>query len=243
MNEALTERQTQILKAIIDEYVETAEAVGSQILENKYDLGISSATIRNEMVKLTELGYFRQPHTSAGRMPTPKAMKFYIDQLMEEKQMSLTDEVKTKEEVWDLRDNVDDLIEGVTHVLADKTGSLAVATLDNGKTWHAGLASIFRNMTFVDLAICANIFSFLEEASQLDEIFFQRLTGEAPVEVIFGEDLGWPGFEPVGILATRFNVRNQKGALGIVGPAAVSYPTVIPILRYFGGLIEELANK
>src|SRR3990172_6835296 len=103
MSDGLTARQTQILKAIIDEYIETADPVGSEALEKKYNLGVSPATIRNEMVSLTKTGYLRQPHTSAGRIPSPNAMKFYIGQLMEEKQMSLTDEVKAKEEVWDSR--------------------------------------------------------------------------------------------------------------------------------------------
>ena len=100
---ALTSRQTQILKALIDEYIETAEPVGSGPLEKKYNLGVSPATIRNEMANLTRLGFLKQPHTSAGRIPTSGAMKFYVDQLMEEKQMSLAEEVKAKEEVWDER--------------------------------------------------------------------------------------------------------------------------------------------
>ena len=77
----LTPRQIQILKAIIDEYIATAEAVGSETLEKKHSLGVSPATIRNEMVRLTELGMLSQPHTSSGRAPTPIALKYYVDQL------------------------------------------------------------------------------------------------------------------------------------------------------------------
>src|SRR4030042_2395988 len=107
MTDGLTARKTQILKALIDEYIETAQPVGSENLDKKYNLGVSPATIRSEMVALTRTGYLRQPHTSSGRIPSPQAMKFYIDQLMEERQMSLADEVKTKEEVWDARGNLD----------------------------------------------------------------------------------------------------------------------------------------
>ena len=110
MTGALSARQTQILKALIDEYIETAEPVGSEALDKKYNLGVSPATIRNEMSALTKAGYLKQPHTSAGRIPTAVAMKFYIDQLMEEKQMSLAEEVKAKEEVWDVRDDFDQLL-------------------------------------------------------------------------------------------------------------------------------------
>jgi len=98
MTDGITARQTQILKSIVDEYIETAEPVGSEALDKKYNLGVSPATIRSEMASLTKAGFLRQPHTSAGRIPGPKAMKFYVEQLMEEKQMSLTEEVKAKEE-------------------------------------------------------------------------------------------------------------------------------------------------
>src|SRR3990172_9606534 len=124
MSSALTARQTQILKALIDEYIETAEPVGSESLDKKYNLGVSPATIRNEMVELTRSGYLRQPHTSAGRVPSPLAMKFYIDQLMEEKQMSLTDEVKAKEEVRQVKDDFNKIIQEATHSLAKATRAL-----------------------------------------------------------------------------------------------------------------------
>jgi len=177
MSDALTARQTQILKAIIDDYIETAVPVGSQALEKKYDLGVSPATVRNEMVALTKSGYLKQPHTSAGRIPTPKAMKFYIDQLMEEKQMSLTDEVKAKEEVWDARGDVNSLLREAVHALASQTGSLAIAATDNGRVWHSGYSHVFSHPEFADLDVCSNLFNLLEEVSMIDELFFKKMQG------------------------------------------------------------------
>ena len=242
MTDGLTARQTQILKTIVDEYIETAEAVGSENLDKKYNLGVSPATIRNEMATLTKSGYLRQPHTSAGRIPSPLAMKFYINQLMEEKQMSLTDEVKAKEEVWDARQDLDKLMEEATHALASRTRALTVSALDDGRTWHAGLANVFDNPEFTDITTCANIFSFIEEARRLQEILLSRLTGISPIEVLFGEDLSLPELEPIGIVATRFNAAGHQGALGVVGPQRLAYPTIIPILRYFGNLIQEVTR-
>ena len=80
----LTERQTKILKAIIEEYLNSAEPVGSEKIEKKYSLGVSPATIRNEMMALTEAGYLHQPHTSSGRIPTPVALKFFIKDIIKE---------------------------------------------------------------------------------------------------------------------------------------------------------------
>ena len=82
MSDALSARQIKILKHIIDEYIETAEPVGSLALEKKYNLGVSPATIRNEMAYLVDLGYLKQPHTSAGRIPSSSAIKLYINEMM-----------------------------------------------------------------------------------------------------------------------------------------------------------------
>ena len=156
--------------------------------------------------------------------------------------MSLAEEVKVKEEVWDARNNIEDLIEEATHSLAARTNNLAVAALDDGRSWHAGLANVFNNPEFADLGICSSVFSFLEEETRMIDLFFKRLMGESPVEVIFGEELGWEEFEPVGVVATRFKTKNHLGALGVVGPIRLRYQTVIPVLRYYGNLIQEVAK-
>ena len=243
MNDALTARQAQILKALIDEYLEAAEAVGSEVLEKKYSLGVSSATVRNEMVTLTKMGYLKQPHTSSGRMPTPKAMKFYVNQLMEEKQMSLVDEVKAKEEVWDHRADLDKLMDEATQSLASRTRNLSFAIMDDGRSWHAGLAHIFADPEFTDLNTCANVFSFIEESNKMIEMIMKRFENiSSDMDVIFGEELRWPGFEPVGMVTTRLSVRNHNGAMGIIGPVRLQFPTVIPVVRFFGSMVEEVAN-
>ena len=85
----LTERKKRILRAIIDEYVATAEPVGSKVIMQKSDLGLSSATIRNEMAELEEAGYLEQPHTSAGRIPSAKGYRVYVNELMNRQRLSV----------------------------------------------------------------------------------------------------------------------------------------------------------
>ena len=110
----LTQRQIQILKSLIEEYIDTAEAVGSETLEKNHNLSASPATIRNEMVKLTDLGYLKKPHSSSGRVPTPSAMKLYVKQLMKEKELSVAEEVAVKEKVWDHREKLDSFMRELT---------------------------------------------------------------------------------------------------------------------------------
>src|SRR5581483_2587704 len=121
----LTPRQIQILKYIVKDYIDTAEPVGSETLEKKYDLGVSPATIRNEMAEMVRLGYLSKPHTSAGRVPTSKALKMYVNDLMKAKELSVADEVEAKEKVWDVRAREDRFLREITRALAQKTKSLA----------------------------------------------------------------------------------------------------------------------
>ena len=90
MSEGLDERKTKILHAIIQTYLETGEPVGSRTIAKASDLNLSSATIRNEMSDLEELGYIVQPHTSAGRIPSDKGYRFYVDHLMQERHLPTT---------------------------------------------------------------------------------------------------------------------------------------------------------
>ncbi len=239
MNTSLTARQTQILKSIIDEYINSASPVGSASLDKKYNLGVSPATIRSEMNELTKMKYLSQPHTSSGRIPTPLAMKFYINQLMEERQLGVAEEVKAREEVWDSRKDFDKLMSEATQVLANKTKSLAIAAIEDGNVWRAGMKNIFDNPEFDEIDICQRIFSVVDEAAMLHELFFERLTGGSPVEVLFGAELAWPTLDDIGVVATRFEINGKHGAIGVIGPFRRT-PNVIPNVRYFRSLIQEL---
>lgn len=94
---AIDERKIKILQAIINDYIMTGEPVGSRTIAKKYDLGVGSATIRNEMADLEEMGYLEQPHTSAGRIPSNKGYRLYVDKLMETGRLTREEELKIKE--------------------------------------------------------------------------------------------------------------------------------------------------
>jgi heat-inducible transcriptional repressor len=240
----LTHRQTQILKAIIEEYITTAEPVASEQLEKKYNLGVSPATIRNEMAALTEEGLLHQPHTSAGRVPTPIALRFYVNNLMQEKQLSVAEEVSAKEKVWDSRFDFDRLMRQASLALAQATKDLAIAATNEGDIYYAGVSNILDMPEFYDIDVTRTVLSLLDQQSRLSQLFFERTYGEDPVHIVFGSDLGWPFFEPVGLAFTHFNAgRNRQGSLAVVGPCRLDFPKVIPTLRYFSHLISEMNSN
>ena len=126
----LDDRKITILKAIIKTYLETGEPVGSRTISKFTDLKLSSATIRNEMSDLEEMGYILQPHTSAGRIPSDKGYRFYVDQIMQEKQQEVTE---VKELMIQRVDRVELVLKRLAQMLAANTN---YAAMISGPQYH-----------------------------------------------------------------------------------------------------------
>lgn len=129
----LNERKKKILQIIIEDYISSAEPVGSRTIARKYDLGLSPATIRNEMSDLELLGYLEQPHTSAGRIPSAQAYRFYLDALIEPG--TLTDNDMALIDGWynERRRNIDDIFQSTAKILSRMTQNVSMV-LTNQQT-------------------------------------------------------------------------------------------------------------
>ena len=161
----LTPRQTEILKTIIQEYTNTGDAVGSDILDKKYSLGVSPATIRNDMVELAKKDYLKKEHFSSGRLPTAKAFRFYIQNIMEEKELSTADEVSYKSDIWDYRQEIHQFLLNATRVLAKKTNLMAVTTTNLGDVYYFGIDNILANREFRDIERVRSLFEQFDQDS------------------------------------------------------------------------------
>ncbi len=239
----LTQRQIEILKAIIEEYIETAEPVGSETLEKKYSLSASPATIRNEMVRLSEFGYLKKPHSSAGRVPTPEGMKFYVSQLMKEKVLSTIEEVALKEKVWDYRERMQRFLKEATRSLAEKTGALAVATSHDGDVFVSGYSNILEMPEFYDIDITKELLSAIDESEFLFDLC-RRMTQEGEeINILIGDDFGTRLQGPYSFVYTHYETpMHGAGEIGVIGPVRLNYNVVVPTVRYFGDLIESIAK-
>lgn len=120
----IDERKLRILQAIINDYISTGEPVGSRTIAKKYDLGVSPATIRNEMADLEEMGLLEQPHTSAGRVPSSKGYRLYVDRIMEYERVSVEDELRIRNsmsETHERETEINSLIHEVSSLLSELT--------------------------------------------------------------------------------------------------------------------------
>jgi transcriptional regulator of heat shock response len=236
----LTDRQVQILRAVVEEYTQTAEPVGSETLDRKFNLGVSPATIRNEMAYLVDLGYLKQPHTSAGRVPSATAIRLYIDELMKERNLTVAEEVSAKEKVWERRTQIEDVLRSVTYELARRTGTIGVAVTDDLKVFHAGYAHILDLPEFYDIDVTKTVLGILDEAQQLLDLF-RRTRDDREIHILLGDDFDNRFLEPISIVYTDFHSGNRRGSIGVIGSCRLDYPYVVPLVRHFGHLIRELS--
>lgn len=238
----LTQRQIDILRSIIEEYIETAEPVGSETIEKKHNLSASPATIRNEMVKLAEYGYIKKPHSSAGRIPTGMGLKFYVRELMKEKELSTVEEVALKEKVWDYREKMQRFLKEATKSLAEKTNALAIATTNEGDIYSSGFANILDMPEFFDIDVTKNLLEALDEYGCFENIF-ANVHDEGGIHILIEDELGSQLKGPYGfIFADYVTPLEIHGTIGVLGPARLHYTSIIPTVRYFGDLIATSAK-
>lgn len=153
----LDERKMKILQAIIRNYLETGEPVGSRTISKYTDLNLSSATIRNEMADLEELGYIVQPHTSAGRIPSDKGYRLYVDQMMEEKEREVEE---LKEFLLEREDKMEHLLKQVAKVLAQNTNyatMISAPRIHRNKVKFIQLSRVDSNQLLAVIVIEGNV--------------------------------------------------------------------------------------
>lgn len=124
----MEDRKRRILQAIIDDYIHTAEPVGSRTVARKCGLGVSPATIRNEMADLEDMGYLEQPHTSAGRVPSDKGYRFYVDTLTGDAEVALVDPKAVLRALTASAQRIEGVLRQATHLMAEMTDVLAMAS-------------------------------------------------------------------------------------------------------------------
>lgn len=192
----LDERKTKILQAVIRNYLETGEPVGSRTISKYTDLNLSSATIRNEMADLEEMGYILQPHTSAGRIPSDKGYRFYVDAMMAEKEREV---VEMKEMLLERQDKMEMLLKQVAKVVAQNTQYAAMISAPQTRGNKVKFIQLSRVDAGQILAVIVvegnviknNILSVTEELSdetllKLNILFNTHLNGLSIGEISLG---------------------------------------------------------
>lgn len=238
----ITERQLKLLNAIINEYVDSAEPVGSVEIVDKYNFKYSPATARNEMAKLLELGFLEMLHTSSGRVPTAMAYRLFLDQIMEEEELPVLQEVAMKQRLWPSRFEFDRLLRQAIVSLSDNVKEAAIATANDGYITSSGVVNILDHKEFWDIDVARTALNLLDRSELLEEIFTKSPYGNE-VRSVIGTEIGIQNLENCALVYAKYNAGKRSGYISVFGPSRMRYETVIPAVRYTKNLIEELGES
>lgn len=234
--ETLDLRQEAILDAIIRDYVETAEPVGSLSLARKFDFPYSPATIRGDMAELERMGYISQPHTSAGRVPTDKGYRHFVNLMVAEtKSLTTNDKISITNQVLEQHLRYEKLIDLAAKTLADRTGNVGIVGV-SGLVYSHGLANLFAQPEFRDSDNAVRAAEILDRMHELvseipkvvNPIVF--IGSESPFSAAAGCSLVVTGFE------TPYDT---IGRLAVLGPTRMDYEKVIAVVDEVKAMLES----
>lgn len=222
----LTERQEQILQSTIAEYINDAALVSSQLLEEKYDFGVSPATIRNELVFLSDKGYLLQPHTSAGRMPTDKGYRFFVDQFLSLEKGVVPWSLKETS----LKDQGEQELLGMFRELAKElslASSMFAAVSWRNVIWKEGWESLFLQPEFEEQQTLISFTRFVEDFEKNLEKFPSKET----LYVSIGKENRFSKVKDFSIILNVCNVLDGEITFALLGPKRMAYDKNIQLVN------------
>lgn len=238
----MTERQAKLLATIIEQYAEVAAPVGSVTLAKLF--GVSSATIRADMVRLEELGLIRQPHTSAGRVPTDKGYRTYVNHLnsLREAVPEQPGQVDRSARAIDARvatytDRTDRAIRSAVDSLVDLTHNLGLATIGD-QLYMSGMGNLFSQPEFA-----ANPASVQQVARLLDNLepWLREAAPNEPLNVYIGAENPIGKNSEASLIISRFrSPYSDTSYIGVLGPTRQDYARVMRLVRHTGAMLEEV---
>ena len=246
----LTDRQREILFAIIEQYAEVATPVGSVTLAKLFD--VSSATIRAEMAKLENLGLIAQPHTSAGRIPTDAGYRYYVNSLVEDSEAEnygnegpaydvprLEAPSRRSTHVLEVRvssqASAETMIKSAVDSLVELTGNLGLGTIGN-QLYLAGISRLLTQPEFVDLSRVQAVAKLLDN---LEPWLREAAPGE-PLNIFIGKENPIGKSSGVSLIISKFRSPfSDNSYIGVLGPTRQNYQKVMSLVRSAGEMLEK----
>jgi len=227
----MEKRQELILKTIIKEYIKTVAPIGSEGLVEKYNLDISSATVRNEMAELEEAGFIVQPHTSAGRIPTEKAYNFYLENLSEKK---LSDaEAKLFKEALEKKEEMN--FKQAAKLMAKISDNAIFWAMHKHNLYYTGISNLLHQPEFSEADMVYDISGLID---RLDEII-----GGVFNDLKFGPQVMIGSKNPFGAycsaVVAKYRLGSNVGLVGVLGPMRMNYEKNLALVKFINDILIE----
>jgi transcriptional regulator of heat shock response len=226
----MKDRTIQILAALITEFIDTAQPIASKKLLASNDFNISSATVRNEFAVLESVGLIESPHVSAGKIPTEKGYRFFVDTMIAQDDRPTPKAQKNIQTIFQKHlseyryEKTREMVFDAMRLMASLSGNIAFATLDNDRTFYLGLSNVLRLPEFVSAPEkAAQIIEVLEGKSKFHELLTNLNLPEKDVQVFIGEENILDEVNSCAMIVVRFETKYASGHLGILGPMRMRY--------------------
>ncbi|MEI6237201.1 MAG: transcriptional regulator [Candidatus Saccharibacteria bacterium] len=234
----MTDRQQKILCAIVEQYAEVAAPVGSVLLANLF--GVSSATIRAEMAHLEELGYILQPHTSAGRIPTDKGYRFYVNQITEQNETAVMLPIDRSARAIDTRvkgaGEAARAIKSAVDSLVDITQNLAIGTIGD-QLYMSGISNLFGQPEFADGSAVYEVAQLIDNL----EPWLREAQPNEALSVYIGHENPIGKTSGCSLIVSRFcSPFSDRSYIGVLGPTRQSYRQVMNLVQHTGKTLESV---
>ena len=227
----MDKRKELILKTIIKEYIKTALPIGSEGLVEKYNLDISSATVRNEMADLEEAGYIAQPHTSAGRIPTEKAYNFYLENLSEKK---LSDsEAKIFKEVLIKKEEIN--FKQAAKLMAKISGNAIFWAFHKHNLYYTGVSNLLHQPEFSQADMFYDISGLIDRLDEIIGSIFNDL--KFGPQIMLGSKN--PFSEHCSVVVSKYRLGDDIGLIGVLGPMRMNYEKNLALVKFINDILIE----
>lgn len=234
-------RKKDILAAAIDTYVENAIPVSSEALARDYSFDLSSATIRNVLAELEELGFLTHPHTSAGRVPTEKGYRYYVNYLMKEINLLENEKCRIESEYRKSIQELENLLDRTSAVLSDLTHCTGIVSFRDwqDRLFYKGASFMLEQPEFSNLERIRQILRMLEEKQKLTEIINRDL--EKKIEIYIGSEIHCQEIDDCALVMSAYKYKNKpSGRIAVLGPKRMKYAKAVSAVEYLSDLITEL---
>lgn len=253
-------RQDTIFGIIVSSYIETAEPVGSGTISKHSGLGLSSASIRNIMVELEERGFLTQPHTSAGRVPTDKGYRYYVDRLMKREELSAGEKAWVVREIEKVRtvDALADKVSKIVSTLTNNAGMIYVKDLKRvsflthlleelveveSELFIEGIFRLFEHPEFRDAGKMLGLLKVFDDKEDLLEILDADLDAVG-IHVHIGSENPTDELEDVSLVVKDYYLRGVPvGGIAAIGPTRMKYPKVVSVVDFVADTVSEAVNR
>lgn len=235
------DRRSEVLKAIVQHFIQTAEPVGSETVLISYKFSVSPATIRNDMSYLEKEGLIYQPHTSSGRVPTDLGYRLFVDELIDfetakNKARKTLTKISGSYKLEKAREKIYDAVA----LLARATENVSFATLpDNIRTFYLGFSNILKQPEFISDSINASqVIEVFEKSDNFINIL-KSFNINDRAKAFIGKENAIPQIQSCSIVVIKYNVEGYEGYLGLLGPTRMEYAYNMAILEEVKNLLEK----